>query len=270
MKHIIFIVALVVSLVAGYFFFKKDASNIPETDLVSLQKLSEEDLANSKSEEGKSKNTPTSSNEEQSSANNSSSTKASNTSTSPNPNNKTQATASFAANPKTPLSRVEQDSVRAMVATMAQATQVNHKPESLIKSLRDGGMGPIIGKDFNEDTGKMIVVRTKDTLPGIRYFHAQYFEDENKVQFLQHLSFEIRPAPDAMETAFALLKDFKKNLSKPNLSNNFIEWNDDDGYSIWLKKLTLEDIKKMRKEPYNSYSAADVGTVQAAIEQSPH
>lgn len=267
MKQIIFIVALVVSLIAGYFFLKKDATDLPETDLVSLQKLSEEDLK--KPDNGKNKNIPDSNKEEQSSINNSSTNKISNSNTAAK-SNSAQPAPNFSASPKTPLSRVEQDSIRAMVAAMAQASQVNHKPESLIKSLRDAGMGPIIGKDFNEDTGKMIVVRTKDTLPGIRYFHAQYFEDENKVQFLQHLSFEIRPAPDAMETAFALLKDFKKNLSKPNLSNNFIEWNDDDGYSIWLKKLTLEDIKKMRKEPYNSYSTDDVGTVQAAIEQSPH
>lgn len=145
----------------------------------------------------------------------------------------------------------------------------DQRPEFLVQKLNDAGLKPLVVQDFNEFTGKMIVVRTDETLPGTRYFHAQYFEDENKQPFLQHMSFEFRPGEKSHDEAIdAVRKAFGKNVGPvQRCTNDFAAWEYGE-MTAWCHQLGEEDIKSA--DPSRARSKEDIGAVKCAIEQNPH
>lgn len=143
------------------------------------------------------------------------------------------------------------------------------RPEFLVKKLSDAGLKPLVVQDFNEFTGKMIVVRTDETLPGTRYFHAQYFEDENKQPFLQHMSFEFRPNEKSLDEAVTEIKKaFPPSLGEPQYCiKNYAAWEHGD-YTVHCKRLTKEDIEN--DDPNRARSEEDINAVKCSVEQNPH
>ena len=141
--------------------------------------------------------------------------------------------------------------------------------DSLVEDLKDLKLKPIVMKDKNEYTGTLNIVRTKDTLPGTRYVHAQYYEGEDTPSFLQHLSFEFRGGDKAFDMVKKVVQDQIGMTSKPTKqSENYISWRIGDK-NIWIKKLSLEDISK--DDPYNSYNLKrDVGTIRVTTELEIH
>jgi len=169
-----------------------------------------------------------------------------------------------------PLSEKEVESVKTMLAGFANEERGRTALNRFVKTLNDAGLGADIAKNENPYTGRMLVVRTQEALEGTRYLHAQYFEDEdaNKEPFLQHLSFEIRPSPDCMQRAKALLEELLgKRLPKPEKepTDSWVEWKV-DGYSYWIHRLGREDIPN---HPFNARVMADIGSCQVAKEQIP-
>jgi hypothetical protein len=127
---------------------------------------------------------------------------------------------------------------------------------------------PVVTQNFNPDTGKMLIVRTGEALPGTRYFHAQFFEDENKQPYLQHMSFEFRPGPDAMDKAVKAVESQFPGLGKPSIKNaDYIQWQTKNDYIVWVKRMSAEDLKD---DPFNAHTKADAGTIKAAVEQEVH
>jgi hypothetical protein len=140
--------------------------------------------------------------------------------------------------------------------------------EELKDSLIDKGLKLTIANDSNEHTGSMSIIRTKNTLPGTRYFHAQIFKDENGDSFVQHMSFEYRPGKYAFEQAVASTKvQFKLNRNPDVSTKDFASWSLDSGHTVWIKKMGLEDLKN---DPFNAYTDADVGTIKVAKELEIH
>jgi hypothetical protein len=161
----------------------------------------------------------------------------------------------------------EKESLTAYSNIMFQFSNPKRNKEELITILNEWNLKPLLKEDSNEDTGSMTIVRTEKTLPGTRYFHAQYFSDSNG-QTLQHLSFEFKPGPLAMKQAISVIQQEFKIQSKPTMKKDgFISWNKDDRYTVWIKKLTAEDLKD---DPFNAYSPLDVGTIRVAMELEIH
>ena len=159
------------------------------------------------------------------------------------------------------------DSLSKMAKILFQFTRPEHQIKDLISFLEAGQYEPQVGHDANAFTGDMAIVRTKRPPPGTRYFHAQYFSDENGGGFVQHMSFEYQPSPTAMSDALTAIQEAFQ-LTKPEIETvGYAKWNLDADHIIWIKKLAAEDL---HDDPFNAYTAADVGTIRVAVEVEIH
>ena len=166
------------------------------------------------------------------------------------------------------MTKKEVSLTRMAMALASFSSPKLQQPMTLVKDLDKAGLKPVVSQDFNEDTGKMLIMRTNEVMEGTRYFHAQYFEDENKKPFLQHMSFEVQPAPDAMDNATRAIEKAFGDLGKPDTEkSDYRKWKTDNGYVVWIKKMGKEDLKG---DPYNAYTKDDVGTIRVAVEEDPH
>ncbi len=158
-------------------------------------------------------------------------------------------------------------SLNEMASIVSQFTQPDHPLTELVDRLQKSGQEPKIFRDANSETGEMIIVRGDSPLPGTRYFHAQYFTDDAGERFVQHMSFEFKPAPDAMAAAIsAVEKNF--NVSSPtHRREDYVRWKLGDHKIVWVKRLSDDD---MAHDPFNAYSAADRGAVRLAVEDDVH
>lgn len=173
--------------------------------------------------------------------------------------------------PSAPLSPAEaakaKTSLKQMTQVLAAFTLEDKKLNDLLEALKKDQQEPFTVKDKNPYTGEMIIVRTKSPPPGTRYFHAQYFVDENNQSFAQHMSFEFRQSPEAMDQAIQMVKATFPNLGNPTEeSRDFIQWELDDGYVVWVKRLDEQDITN---NPFNAYTPGDIGSIRIAVELSP-
>ena len=162
----------------------------------------------------------------------------------------------------------EAQSLETMGRTLGQVTQTSFTLKRLLEDLQKTGQQPLVAHDANPDTGEMLIVRTKSPLPGTRYFHAQYFTGDDGERFVQHMSFEYKPGPDAMAEAIAAVKNHFPNLSQPMVEReDYVKWTLDRDYIVWVKKMTMDELKH---DPFNSYSTADNGTIRIAVELEVH
>lgn len=169
-----------------------------------------------------------------------------------------------------PLSAVEKKSVETLLGTFFSHSRGKQSLNKMMQELTAAGLDPVVAKDFNPDTGKMLIIRTNEALPGTRYFHAQYFEDDdqNKEPFRQHMSFEIRNSPDCMSVARKMVEArLGKKLGQPTRvrGDEWAEWKK-GGESIWIQRLAAQDLSHDR---FNARTGADIGTCRVAIEQIP-
>lgn len=173
--------------------------------------------------------------------------------------------------PSAPLTAAETASATAslkqMTSLLAAYTTQEKKLDELMAFLTQSQQEPYQIRDKNKYTGELIIVRTKSPLPGTRYFHAQYFVDEDKGPFAQHISFEFRKSPEAMEQAIQLVRETYPDLGAPmEESRDFIQWELPHGYVVWVKRLDQQDITN---NPFNAYAPDDIGTIRVAIELTP-
>lgn len=138
-------------------------------------------------------------------------------------------------------------------------------PEDFVRFLQELNLRPLVSKDEQELIEDLTVIRTEGSLPGTRYIHAQFDGDDR--QELQHLSFEIKKGDQAFEQAIELAAatlGLGERVKNTDPSMAIYRHN---GYVIWLKKLSWED---MMGDPFNAYDKSDVGNVRVAIERDIH
>jgi hypothetical protein len=188
--------------------------------------------------------------------------------------NQTSNQTTLTADAKKPAQNVSQDSAKEkssledMSKTLFQFTRPDSRLGDLVQYLESSQQEPQVARNSNPDTGEMVIVRTRNPLPGTRYFHAQYFSDENQQSFVQHMSFEFKPSPTALNEAVETLQKNFPDLPAPKTRNaDFVQWSVPGGYVLWVKKMTAEELKD---DPFNAYTADDVGTVRVAVEREIH
>jgi len=159
-------------------------------------------------------------------------------------------------------------SLAKLSTTFAEVFEEKKDSRSLRESLRNLNLRPTVNINSNPYTGSMNIVRTKDSLPGTRYVHAQYMADDNGNETLQHLSFEYRPGPNAFQRATAAIKsEFKIKGDPIHSKGDFVSYKLDEHYIIWLKRMGEKDLKD---DPFNAYTKNDAGTIRVAIELEIH
>jgi hypothetical protein len=163
---------------------------------------------------------------------------------------------------------LEGESLVTFNSIMADSSSKNLDIESLKESLVSKGLELVVAKDENKFTGTMTIIRTENSLPGTRYFHSQIFYGEDGSPFVQHMSFEYRAGKLAFAQAVAAAKkQFKLNTEPSVKKDGFYSWNTSDGYVVWVKRMTSEDLKN---DPFNAYSPSDAGTIKVAKELEIH
>lgn len=168
---------------------------------------------------------------------------------------------------QSPVVKTDQDSLHQMATVLFEFTQEDRSLQDLLTSLEQAGQKPYTMRDRNEYTGEMTIVRTKNPFPGTRYFHAQYFGDKDNEAMAQHMSFEYKPGPRALNDAITAVEKSFPDLGEPTMrKENFVQWDLDDGYVVWVKKMSAEDLKD---DPFNKYSAEDEGSIRVAVELNP-
>ncbi len=166
------------------------------------------------------------------------------------------------------LSADELASLAKMTLTLFNFTQADSRLGDLLQFLEGAGQKPLVVNNSNADTGEMAIVRTGSPLPGTRYFHAQYFSDAGDKGFVQHMSFELKSAPGAMNSAEVAVQNNFPNLPNPSRRTaDYIQWDLPNGQILWIKKLAATDLKD---NPFNAYTAGDVGTIRVAVELEIH
>lgn len=162
----------------------------------------------------------------------------------------------------------DEESLGKTSALLKGAMDSRNDSNQLKDELRKLDLIPVISYDKNPYTGNMRVLRTKKNLSGTRYIHAQYFENEDGVETLQHLSFEYRPGPGALAKAVSAIKSEFKLEKDPNIvKKDFAGWTLGNGYVVWCSKRNLESLKE---DPFNAYTDNDDGTIRCATELDPH
>lgn len=167
------------------------------------------------------------------------------------------------------ISELYKSSLLDMTKRVFRYAKRDVKSQDLINEFEQKELSPEIRIDSNPYTGTLNIVRTRSVLPGTRYFHAQFFENDDGSEFIQHISFEFK----ASEHSFAavektILQQFlTEDVEQTQNKENFKSWRRDDGYVIWMKRLEKADIKT---NPYNVYTEEDIGTIRVAIELDIH
>lgn len=175
----------------------------------------------------------------------------------------------------TPLSKEEVKSVKMMATAMVQYMDPKFgNPDLLKDAMTKAGFKPTVAKDFNPYTGKMIIVHCENPPPGTRCCHAQYFEDEHKKPFLQHMSFELRPSADGMNQAVAALNEAirpqgKKPVGAPTKkSDTLAKWDLKDNFEATILK--LENPDDLKGDPFCAHEIPDdLGTYKVMVEMVP-
>lgn len=137
--------------------------------------------------------------------------------------------------------------------------------KDFIRALQTLGLTPRVARDRQGIIDDFSIVRTVNSLPGIRYIHGQF--EGNEVHEMQHLSFEIPKGPKAFENAVALLQMvMPAGYKMPDTAEGMVIFRQGE-YVVWLKKLDTEDLLN---HPFNVYDQSDVGTIRVAVEKDPH
>lgn len=166
-----------------------------------------------------------------------------------------------------PPAKTDQESLQQMAALLFEFTQEDRPLKELLGTLELAGQKPFTLSERNEYTGEMTIVRTKNPPPGTRYFHAQYFGGKDVEASVQHVSFEYKPGAQSMDDAIAALEKAFPGLGEPALrKDDFIQWDLDDGFVVWVRKLKANDLKE---DPFNHYTPADTGTLRITVELNP-
>lgn len=176
---------------------------------------------------------------------------------------------------KQPLdeSRLSRDERSAYTLTklIARAHKNPNSPEAVVTELNDRNLQPTMATESNPYTGAVTFIRTENTLPGVRYFHAQYLSDKPGIEneaLLEHMSFELRPSATVFEDARKIVYASFAEADKPEVDEkDFVMWRLNEGRIAWVKRLSLEE---MQNNPFNAYDKSDLGTVRIAVELDPH
>lgn len=143
-------------------------------------------------------------------------------------------------------------------------------PDQLIEYFKSESLAPEMSVESNEYTGTMKMIRTAKSLPGTRYYHAQYMGDDPDNTFLQHISFEFKPGDNSMQRAIESAESSYALSNKRIFRNgDFITYDigDEGTHELSIEKASYESLKD---DPFNAYTQKDDGTVITRIEMKVH
>lgn len=154
-----------------------------------------------------------------------------------------------------------------MVQILSQFSKPTASISDLVSHLEKSKQKPVVTRDANSSTGEMHIVRTLKPSIGTRYFHAQFFTNDDGSSFAQHMSVEFKGGPEVMTNTIAAVQN-SFGLTSPRIQNaGYALWDLPNHMIVWVKSMTKEDL---HDDPFNAYSDSDIGTVRLAVEAEIH
>jgi hypothetical protein len=154
-------------------------------------------------------------------------------------------------------------SLEALTLIMSEFIKPHHTMEDLLTFLAEQNMRPVLAQDKNRYTGELDQIRTRNPMPGTRYFYAQ-FSGTGRNRTLNNISFDFEPSHSALSDVKSSLTSTFQVVSPPvRERNDFVQWELANGYTLWAKRLQWKD---MRRNPMNAYKKSDVGTIRVTME----
>ena len=133
------------------------------------------------------------------------------------------------------------------------------------------GLKVIVTFDRQEGLEDMTIVRTQNSLQGVRYLHAQFVGQTGESQpQLRNFSFESPKGPNALNNAATVLKSVFQFTEKDRLDDfdhRMIVYRADD-YLCYVSELNTD---YMVNHPFNAYDLTeDVGVIRWACDKDVH
>ena len=120
-----------------------------------------------------------------------------------------------------PLSAQEVESVHNIVKMISRTIAQKSNSNQFMKAIQNLHLTPKFIDEGNNNLGSMVTVRTSNSLEGTRYIHAQFTGPKNNADYLQHISFQIRPGSNSFQKAVEILNEYlpKNKVIKESTSD---------------------------------------------------
>lgn len=170
--------------------------------------------------------------------------------------------------PSKSLTPQEIRSVKDLTHRFVKALSQRQSPQQFISELKALDLKPAILNEGQLDPlTRTVIIRTENSLIGTRYIHAQYMGSKGS-EFIQHISFQIRPSETSFQQAEQALHDYlPRNKTTTESHPDFKIWSLPDDYVAWVKVMDLDDLKSNK---YNAIEKSDVGSVIIVVEKEIH
>lgn len=158
-------------------------------------------------------------------------------------------------------------SVVILARAFSEFSKPGRKPDELKDYLKSFGLKPLKAIDGASGIADFVTMRTRNSLPGLRYIHIQYDDLGKDDLELQLFSFELPKGPGALNNAVDLVSKatFLGTEIKDTMTGLRMFKNGEYIYSF--RELLMEDLRDSR---YNAYEAHDVGTIRVSMQLDPH
>lgn len=158
-------------------------------------------------------------------------------------------------------------SLNSLNSGFAKAFKYRKEPNELIHFLEEQGLSPKINKKSNSFLGVTWEIRTNKSLPGTRYYNAQYDGDDEDHLFLKYLSYEYAPGEKSFEQVIKSLENSysikNKDIISPGENVHLFIERDHVPYTITIKKMNLYDINN---DPTYPHTEDDIGTISVRLQ----
>jgi hypothetical protein len=142
---------------------------------------------------------------------------------------------------------------------------------SFVKALQSNGLQVVVSFDRQKGLDDLSIVRAQNSLPGVRYIHAQFSGDNRQKQHrLRNFSFETPKGPNALTDAAGAMKSVFQISERDRLvdfDNRMIVYKVGE-YLCYVSELNSDF---MINHPFNAYDLEnDVGVIRWACDQDIH
>ncbi len=158
-------------------------------------------------------------------------------------------------------------SLKQLNESLVKVFEFRKEPKEMINFLEDAGLKAIVDKKNSPYLGTTWVVHSDQSLPGTRYYHAEYDGDDADHLFLRYLSYEYAPGDKSFAQVIKSIESsYPVKEKKTIIADGLIHYEmEKDGipYTLGVKKLNAEDL---RNDPIYPHDENDIGAISVKLQ----
>jgi len=158
-------------------------------------------------------------------------------------------------------------SLKQLNESLVKVFEFRKEPKEMINFLEDAGLKAIVDKKNSPYLGTTWVVHSDKSLPGTRYYHAEYDGDDADHLFLRYLSYEYAPGDRSFAQVIKSIESsYPVKDKKTIIADGLIHYEmEKDGipYTLGVKKLNAEDLLN---DPIYPHDENDIGAISVKLQ----